>query len=83
MAMKLVRFDVTQHEGFGYLRQVECRFADDLRPDSATAEYIAFRVGIEFEDEPGFNDCLVNALRDVRDVIVEEIKRRAGTDKTQ
>jgi len=79
--MKLLRFDIIQHQvngDFGNLRQVECQFGHHLSDSSPIADHISFRINIEFRDHPTtIDDCILEALKIARDVIVSEIKVRS------
>ena len=79
--MKLLRFDITQHQvngDFGNFRQVECQFGHHLNDSSPIADHISFRISIEFREHPTtLDDCILEALTTVRDVIVSEIKIRS------
>ena len=79
--MKLLRFDVIQHQvngDFGQLRQVECQFGYHLQDSSPIADHMSFRISIEFRDRPTtLDDCVLEALKTARDVIVNEIKARS------
>ena len=79
--MKLLRFDVIQHQvngDFGNLRQVECQFGHHLNDSSPIADHLSFRITSEFTDHPRTIDvCVLEALKAARDVIVSEIKGRS------
>jgi len=79
--MKLLRFDIIQHQvngDFGDFRQVECQFGHHLHDSSPSADHITFRISIEFREHPTtLEDCILEALRAARDVIVGEIKVRS------
>jgi hypothetical protein len=78
--MKLLRFDIIQHQvngDFGNFRQVECQFGQHSNDSSPIADHISFRISIEFREHPTtLDDCILEALKTARDVIVSEIKVR-------
>jgi hypothetical protein len=79
--MKLLRFDVIQHQingDFGNLRQVECQFGSHLNDSSPIADHMSFRITIEYREHPTtLEDCVLEALKTVRDVVVNEVRVRS------
>jgi hypothetical protein len=79
--MKLLRFDVIQHQvngDFGNLRQVECQFGHHMHDSSPLADHISFRISIEFREHPTtLEACVLDALKAARDIIISEIKARS------
>ena len=71
--MKLQRFAIVQTQSIGYLRQVECEFAQEYSSSSELREHITFRVSIKFDDEPSLAECLRAGLLEVRRVIAAEL----------